>query len=174
MSFQFEYEISSDEFVAASTLYYKLSRRRVPLHQKPLLWIFIGVFFAVVGWQEEKTFNSGVTVLLVLFGVWWIYAGFTNLFPTRYFRKVYSKAVTWGDRFKASVNTDGFEVEGEVCAWRVRWQGVKVKGEDDLVFVFYCANTMFIFGKRYLNSSQQEEMRRLSGIQAIGSKVSGL
>src|SRR5579862_3440458 len=150
MSMQFEYEISVDEYVAAVALYHKLSGRRVRLHENPIVWIAVGVFFILVAWQE-KTFNWG-PVLLTLLGIWWIFAGFMGLFPTKHFRRTYQEA--------------------DFCAWRVRWRGVKVKGEDDLVFMFYSANTVFSFGKRFLDESQQEELRRLSGMKPIGTDVS--
>jgi hypothetical protein len=170
MSMQFEYEISVDEYVAAVALYHKLSGRRVRLHENPIVWIAVGVFFILVAWQE-KTFNWG-PVLLTLLGIWWIFAGFMGLFPTKHFRRTYQEAEFWGDRFKADLDEDGFGVEADLCAWRVRWRGVKVKGEDDLVFMFYSANTVFSFGKRFLDESQQEELRRLSGMKPIGTDVS--
>jgi hypothetical protein len=167
---QFEYEISVEEYVAAVTLYHKLSARRVRLYENPLVWILVGVFLVAVAWQE-KTFNWG-PALLILFGIWWIFAGLVSLFPARYFRKTFQKQESWGNRFKADLDEDGFAVEADLCAWRVRWQGVKVKGEDDLVFMFYSANTVFSFGKRFLDTSQQEELRRLSGIKSIATNVS--
>ena len=66
--------------------------------------------------------------------------------------------------FKADVDENGFEVKGDLCEWRVKWLGVKLKGEDERVFIFTSGGTIFTFGKKYLNSEQQQELRKLSGI----------
>lgn len=72
-----------------------------------------------------------------------------------------------GKRFKADVNEDGFEVTGDLCSWHVRWLRVRPKGENERVFIFtlYPEGTIFMFGKRYLNDEQQQELRRLSGLE---------
>jgi hypothetical protein len=59
---------------------------------------------------------------------------------------------------------DYFEVVGEFCTWRIKWPGVSLKGENNDVFVFYAENYVFIFGKKYLNNAEQDELRRLIGI----------
>ncbi|HST12710.1 MAG TPA: YcxB family protein [Terriglobales bacterium] len=151
-----------DEYVASQVLYLKLTRNRLHFYQNPSTWIAVGAFFILIAWGQ-RAFNWA-PILLTLIGGHWIYAGLVNLFPTRYFRGQYAKSESWGKRFRAEVNEDGFEVVGEQCAWRIRWQGVKVRGENDVVFMFYSANTVFIFGKRYLNEEQREELRRLSGV----------
>jgi hypothetical protein len=61
------------------------------------------------------------------------------------------------------VGDQGFEVEGDVYTWRVRWQGVEVRGENEHFFILYAANTIFMFGKKYLNDDQLQELRRLGG-----------
>lgn len=114
-----------------------------------------------------------IPILLLLLGIWWIFAGFSNLLPARHFRRAYQKAELEGKRFQADLTIDGFAVEGEMCGWHVRWPGLKVKGEDNLVFMFYSANTVFAFGKRFLDASQQDEVRRLSGIKSTGADISG-
>jgi len=68
-----------------------------------------------------------------------------------------------GKRFKAAVDEDGFEVTGDQCSWRVRWPGVRVKGENEQVFMLHSHGT-FIFEKKYLNTQQQEHLRRVSGL----------
>jgi hypothetical protein len=163
---QFEYENSADEFVASQLLYLKLSRgdRRIRLRENPLIWIAVGAFFFVIAWNERAI--NWAPILLTFIGCWWIYSGLVSLFPARYFRRQYSKMEFWGKRFKAEVNESGFGVEGELCAWRIPWQGVKVKGEHEIVFMFYSANTVFAFGKRFLSAEEQEELRRLSGLSA--------
>lgn len=69
-----------------------------------------------------------------------------------------------GKSFEANVSEDGFEVTGDQCGWRVRWPGVSVKGENEQVFSLYSHGILFIFGKKYLNTEQQEHLRRLSGM----------
>lgn len=105
-------------------------------------------------------------MLLAAIGVWWIYAGIASLFLARHFRRAYQGAEVAGKRFTADVNEDGFEVKGEFCTWRVQWAGVRRKGEDTQVFMFYSQGTVFMFGKKYLSIEQQQELRRLSGIPA--------
>jgi len=62
------------------------------------------------------------------------------------------------------VSDDGFDVAGDTCTWRVRWQGVRLKAENKRVFMFCSYGTIFIFGKQYLANEQQEELRRLGGL----------
>jgi hypothetical protein len=69
-----------------------------------------------------------------------------------------------GKKFEASMGEDYFEVAGEFCTWRIKWPGVSLKGENKDVFVFYAENYVFIFGKKYLNNAEQDELRRLIGI----------
>jgi hypothetical protein len=71
---------------------------------------------------------------------------------------------TGGKTFKADLSEEGFEVSGDECNWRVRWRGVRVKGENESVLVLYGANTVFIFGKKYLSHEQQQEFRKLAGL----------
>lgn len=67
-----------------------------------------------------------------------------------------------GRKYAADVNADGFEVNGQEWGWRVKWPGVRDKGEDERVFMFYAANTLFIIGKKYLSEDQQKELRQLA------------
>jgi hypothetical protein len=161
----FEYEISMDEYVASQVLYLKLTRNRLRFYQNPLTWIMVGTFFILIAWAQKAL--NWAPILLTLIGGYWIYAGLVNLFPARYFRGKYAKSEFWGKRFSSDVKEDGFEVVAEQCAWRIPWRGVKVKGENEAVFVFYSANTVFSFGKKYLNEPQQEELRRLSGLDSL-------
>lgn len=85
-------------------------------------------------------------------------------FRARYFRRAFPKSDLAGNGFKADLGEDDFEVTGDQCSWRVRWPGVRVKGENEQVFMLYSHGTIFIFGKQYLNSEQQEHLRGLSGL----------
>ena len=157
----FEYEITSDEYVAAQLLYHKLSggRKRV---QSAVCWFLTGLSLIFVAWSKRVL--DWAPIVLAAIGAWWICAGVASLFPSRYFRRGYRTADLAGKRFNADVNEDGFEVTGDVCSWRVRWSGVRVKSESERFFLLYSAGTIFIFGKKYLNSEQQAELRRLSGL----------
>ena len=157
----FDYEISSEEYVASSLLYLKLKRDQNRL-QWALFSIFGGVLFIFValsrvklGWAED---------LLAILGLWWLYSGFLNLFPARYYRKAYQTADLAGKKFSADLNSEGFEVVGELCSWRVQWPGVRLKGENDKVIILCSAGTVFMFGKKYLTDQQQQELRRLAGL----------
>jgi hypothetical protein len=153
----FEYEITADEYVAAQLLYYKRrgGRKRV---ERAAGWILAGLFFIVVAWNERVL--NWAPILLAAIGAWWIYAGVANLFPARYFRRAYREVEVAGKRFKADVNEDGFEVTGDLCSWRIRWPGVRLKCENKRVFMLYSAGTIFMFGKKYLNDEQQQELRQ--------------
>jgi hypothetical protein len=158
---QFEYEITADEFVASQLLYYKLSggRKRV---ERALYWILAGFFFVVIAWNEGS--HNWAPILLALTGACWIYSGVGNLFPARYFLRAYPGSGVAGKKFKADVSEDGFEVIEDSCSWRVRWSAVRLKGENERVFMLYSQGTIFMFGKKYLNSEQQQHLRRLSGL----------
>ena len=159
----FEYEITADEYVASQLLYYKLSGGRKH-SERAVQWILAGIIFVAVAWDERSL--KWAPILVALIGIWWIYSAVASLFPARYFRRVYSKSDLAGKRFKADVNEDGFEVTGDVCSWRVRWPGVGVKGENERVFMLYSHGTMFMFGKKFLSSEQQDELRRLSDMMS--------
>jgi len=156
-----EYEIGAEEYIASSLLYLKLKRDYSRL-QWALFSIFGGMLFVLValtkpnlGWVED---------LLMILGLWWLYAGFLNFFPSRHYRKAYQKAELAGKKFSAEVNSEGFEVMGELCSWKVQWPGVRLKGENEKVIILSSAGTVFMFGKKYLTTEQQEELRRLAGL----------
>jgi hypothetical protein len=156
---RFEYAITVDEYIASQLLYQKLcdGRKRI---RRGVWWIVVGLLFIVIVFNER--FLGWGPFLLGLVGAWWVYAGVVNLFPARHFRHEYPKAGVAGKTFKAEVNEQAFEVTGDECSWRVRWPGVQLKGENESVFVLYGANTVFIFGKKYMNHEQQQEFRKLA------------
>ena len=157
----FEYEIGQEEYVASSLLYLKLTRSRSYL-QWALFSIFGGLLFVMVAWSKAPF--GWVELLLMLVGLWWLYAGFLNLFPARHYRQAYRKADLAGKKFTADVNAQGFEVIGELCSWKVQWPGVRFKGENDKVIILCSAGTVFMFGKKYLSGPQQQELRNLAGL----------
>jgi hypothetical protein len=160
----FEYEITADDFVAGQILYNRLNRgsRRLRLRDNPIAWILIGIFVILVAWSEGHL--NWAPLLITALGAWLIYAGLVSLFPARYYRRLYRKTEMWGKKYIAEINDDGLEVTADACSWRAAWAGVKVKGENEKVFIAYSANTIFIFGKQYLNASQQQELRTLISI----------
>jgi len=160
---QFEYEITIDEFAASQLLYFKLSlgRKRA---QRGIQWILVGLIFFAVGWTEGS--EAWAPILVASVGALCIYYGVRYFFPAAYFRRAYHKAGMASKKFKAHLNEDGYEVTGDLCSWRIRWPGVQLKGENERVFMLYAANTIFMFGKKYLNNEQEQEFRRLSGLQA--------
>jgi hypothetical protein len=159
----FEYEITVDEFVASQLLYFELSlgRKRV---ERAVQWFIAGFLFIAVGWFERSA--TWEPILVGSVGALCLYRGIRDLFKSRYFRRAYLTAGMDGKKFKADLNEDGFEVTGDLCRWRIRWPGVQLKGENERVFMLYAANTIFMFGKKYLNNEQEQELRRLSRLQA--------
>ena len=162
----FEYEIPADEYVVAQLLYHKLqgSQSRI---RRAAFWILGGVVLVVISWNlrpPESTPSDASTnlavILLAAIGAWWIYGGSRILFPARYFRRAYRSFEFAGKSFKADVDDDGFQIAGEFCEWRVKWPAVRVKGEDELVFIFFAGGTIYIFGKKFLSGDQQQELRK--------------
>jgi hypothetical protein len=160
----FEYAITVDEYIAACFLYHKLngSRRRM----LGVGWILAGLLFFVMASIERVPCNWTPAILAGV-GAWGIYGGFRMLFPTRYFSLAYPAADLAGKRFKADVTADGLDVTGDLRSWHVRWPGMRLKGENERVFMFYSSGTMFIFGKEYLTNQQQRELRDFSGLTPI-------
>jgi hypothetical protein len=160
---RFEYEITADEYAASQLLYHKLSvgRKRV---ERVVGSFLAGLIFLGTAWTERS--NDLSPLLLAIVGAFWIYSGAVTLFPARYFRRVYRKSEVVGKRFNAEINEEGFEVTGDLYSWGVRWPGVRVKGENELVFMLSSNKTIFMFGKKYLSSDQQQELRKLSGLMS--------
>ncbi|HUA01418.1 MAG TPA: YcxB family protein [Candidatus Aquilonibacter sp.] len=168
-SLQFQYEIPVDEFVAGQSLYNKLKSRNRRFGQAALR-ILAGVALLVIGiysrpgvWMALDASAAPFAALATL-GIASIYGGFRLLFPSRYFRGAYGPSGLAGKSYHADVNETGLRVAGEFCEWTVKWPGVQLKGEDERVLIFYAANTIFIFGKRFLTNEQQQELRRLGGL----------
>jgi hypothetical protein len=161
MTMHFEYEITVDEYVASQLLYQKLCNTRGRI-RSGVWWILVGLLFIVIAWSERVL--GWEPFLLGALGAWSVYAGVVNLFPARYLRRQYTKAELAGKTFKADLNEEGFEVSGDECSWRVRWRGVRLKGENESVLVLYGANTVFSFGKKYLSHEQQQEFCKLAGL----------
>ena len=157
----FEYEIGADEFVASQLLYHKLSggRKRI---ERGVFWILAGLLCIAVAWTEWS--HNWGPILAALSGALCIYSGFVTFFPATYFRRAYPRSLVVDKRFKADVTEDGFEVTGESCSWHIRWPGVQFKGENEQVFMLYSHGTIFMFGKKYLSSEQQQQLRKLSGL----------
>jgi len=158
---RFEYEITADEFAASQLLYYKLSggRKRV---ERAVGWIVSGLALIFIAWNER--FLDSAQIILGAIGAWWIYSGVASFFPASYFRRAYPKADLAGKRFTVDANEDGFEVTGDLYSWRVRWPGVRLKAENEQVFMLCSQGTIFMFGKKFLTDEQQQELRRLSGL----------
>jgi hypothetical protein len=158
---QFTYRITADEFAASQVLYEKLRSGRKRF-ERAAFWVLFGSFFIVVAWNERAP--AWAPILVAATGVSSIYGGLRILFPSRYFRRAYRRFEFAGKPFEADVNENGFEIKSDFCDWSVRWPGVQLKGEDGEVFIFVSGGTIFIFGKKYLNNEQQQELRGLSGL----------
>jgi len=167
-SLTFEYEIPREEYVAASRLYYRLKtdrRGRLWRSLRAIWWVSAGIILILLGCREAA--SDLVSLVLVIIGAWWAYAGMASFFHRAYYGRAYRRSGLAGQRYKVDLNEEGFEVSGEMLAWRVKWPGVKFKGEDELAFVLVSAGTVFIFGKKYLDAGQQQELRRLSGLATL-------
>ncbi len=160
----FEYEIAADDYVAGQLLYHKHTPSRK--HTEGVVAQGLaGLFFLVVAWNERRI--SWSVVLISAFGVWWIYGALASLFVARHFRRAYKKSELAGRKFQADVDADAIEVRDDLFSWRVRWPGVRLKAENDQMFMLYAAGTIFMFGKKYLTEAQQLELRRLCGFKFL-------
>jgi hypothetical protein len=158
---QFNYEISADEYAAGQLLFHKSKpqRRRFLI---AAFWILLSILLIAVALRQKTP--DIAALLLFAVGIWWIYRVLKSFFLSRYFRSAYTGSEVAGETYRAAVDESGFEVEGKTCAWRVAWPGVIFKGEDERVFAFVSNGTLFIFGKRHLNSEQQQGIRRLGSL----------
>ena len=159
---RFEYEITADEYAAGQLLYQELSRGRRRFVDAAC-WILAGLALIAIAWDGRVV--DWAPIVLVGMGTICIYSGAVNLFPMRYFRRKYPDAELTGKRFEADVSEDGFEESGDYRSSRVQWRGVRLKGENDRVFMLYSGGSIFIFGKKYLNEEQQQELRKLAGLK---------
>lgn len=158
----FEYKITVDEYAAAQSLYHRMNGGRKRVHNA-IVWILAGAFLAIVAWNQRPP--DWAQFLLAAIGARVIYAGIMGLLlPPRYFRRHYAASELIDKTFKAEVTWDGFEVAGDMCSWRVQWQGIRLRGEDKRVFMFCSFGTIFMFGKQYMTNEQQENLRSLSGL----------
>jgi hypothetical protein len=168
-SLHFGYQITPDEYVAAQLLYHKLhgyGRRKV----YAAIWIIVGTVFVVMAFNSRPPAwapfddSGGLPLfLLAIIGVWWIYAAFRTIFPAGHFRRAYRSFEFPGKSFMADVDETGFKVAGEFQEWRVKWPGVRLRGEDKKVFIFLAGGTLYIFGKKFLSAEQQQILRILGG-----------
>lgn len=155
----FEYEISEDDYVAGQNLYLKISRGSARWRTIGF-WIAAGLVCIIAAFEE--TTGGWNAFLLGGCGGLLLYSAFVNLFPSRHFRRGYKKQDLVGKRFAADLNDLSLTVKGEFCTWEIRWPAIKAKGENDQAFMLFSSGTIFIFGKRYLSTEQQQELRRLS------------
>jgi hypothetical protein len=149
--------------VSSQALYFKLNAGRKRI-QCAVYWILLGAFFIFIAFNAMLL--SWAQVLLFATGAWWICAGTVNLLPMWHIRRGYQKSDVAGQKYRADVNEEGFEVVGDLCTWRIRWAGMSIKGEDERVFMLYSVGVIFMFGKKYLTDEQQHEFRRLAGLAA--------
>jgi hypothetical protein len=162
LTMQFNYEISADEYVAGQRLYLRLKKGRNHTYSA-VSWLVIGLLFVFIAWEEAHN-QAPLPFILAVPGFWLIYCGTVSLFPARYIRRAYRSSDIAGKKYRAEVNEEGFQVAGDVCNWRIQWAGVSAKGENEIVFILFAANTIFMFGKQYLTSEQQTELRRLAAL----------
>jgi hypothetical protein len=159
---EFEYEISADDYAAASVLFYKLGRKRI----NAAAWAVLGMSLIAIGLSDKERGLS--SILLAAIGVWWAWAGLARLLPGESFRrkcrKYYQELGLEGQKYRATVTKEGFEVLGENRTWRNPWPSVSPKGEDARVFMLHSGGTLFIFAKRHLSEGQQMELRMLAGL----------
>lgn len=176
-SLQFQYEIPLDEYVAAQTLYYR-SLDRTRHIGRAARWLIAGVGLVVIAsnssslsWAPNDSWTSWSVVLLAAIGIWWSYAGIRMLFPARHFRRAYRSFQFAGKSFKADMDENEFRIAGEFIEWRVKWPAVQTKSENERVFIFVAGGTIFIFGKKFLSSDQQQELRKLADCSRSASSV---
>jgi hypothetical protein len=156
----FEYQVSIDEYASASLLYWELTSGRSRI-ERALFWIAAGAALVVIAWTESPLLRS---IVMTAVGALWIYeGGLRNLVPESYLYRNYSGERLHGRTFRAEINEEAFEVTTGSWNWRVPREGIRLRAEDERVFLAYSFGTMFIFGKKYLTPEQQQDIRRLLG-----------
>ncbi|MBZ5643252.1 MAG: hypothetical protein LAO19_10860 [Acidobacteriia bacterium] len=165
----FEYEITTEEYVQCQALYYELTSGRKRI-EGAVAWIVVGLGLIVVAWNEK--FLDTAQFLLAAIGAWLIYCGIARFFPALFYRRAYPKSGLPGKKFKLDANEEGFDVAGDLYSWHVQWPGVRVKAENEKVFMLCSQGTIFMIGKRFLTDEQQHEFRRLSGLPPRGNAAS--
>jgi hypothetical protein len=156
---QFEYEIPVEEYAAAQVLFYRAwSKGQVV--KRAFAYIVLGLFYVMIG--VFKWALDWPPILILLTGVFFIYAGIATLFPARQYRRYYSQCDLAGKKYHAEIDESGFSVNGDGCIWRVLWREALLKGEDNRVFMFCAKGTLFIFGKKYLTDEQQQAVRQFA------------
>ena len=160
---QFEYEITASDYAASQVLYWKLAMgtkrflRALYLLASGLLLVYLS--------QQKEAASDLVRILLLSYGVYCIVCVYITLFPRRYLLRSYRALNLSGKKYLAEINEEGFKVSGYHKAWSVCWDAIQIKGEDQQTFVFYAGDTIFMFGKNYLSTEQQVELRTLSGLK---------
>lgn len=158
---RFEYEVEIDEYVSGSLAYWKLIGGRTR-SERGFFGSLAGVAVIGIAWAGDPVLRS---VVLTAVAALWIYeGGLKNFFPQSYLSRYYALADLNRRKFTAEISEQCFEVTTESWSWRVPWQGIRFKAEDERVFMVYSFGTMFIFGKKYLGPEQQREIRRRLGM----------
>ena len=154
---QFDYEVPIEEYAAGQVLYYK-ARSKGGFVQQALLWTSLGIFFVLlVGFRFGANW---LRILFLVIAACFLFTGIRYLFPIHYFRRHYPTSGLAGKRYQADLDEGGFSVTGDACNWRIPWSEARIKGEDNLVFMFTGKGTVFIFGKKYLTEEQQKAIRK--------------
>jgi hypothetical protein len=142
---QFAYEISAVEFAAAQKLYHKLRPGRARANYA-FICVVTGLLLIFAAWSDRLLDWPSIFMFAAI-GAWWIYSGIVTFFPDRIFRRAYRKSDLAGKKFNANVHEDGLEVVGELCSWRVQWPGIRLKGENERVFMLYSEAQSSCLGK---------------------------
>jgi hypothetical protein len=159
---QFEYEISSDDFVAAQLLYRDLSAG-VGNTGSAFAWFAFGILLLAGSLIEHRL--GARALLLAGSAVCFVFARGSR-FSAGYLRRAYRRKGYAGKRYRADVNEQGFVIASALQSWRVLWAEVEIHGENDKVFIFSSGSILFIFGKHYISAAQQQVLRAFAGLPA--------
>jgi hypothetical protein len=161
---EFEYEVSADDYVDATILYYKLNRRGLGAGNGKL-FILGGLLLTVGLIERARGISPLILVVIAAFTIW---IGIVGVFPglssRRNYRKHYQEWGIKGRKYRADVNEGGLNITGDEATWSRPWADISSKGENKQLFVFYSRGTLFIFAKRYLTDEQQQALRNLIGL----------
>jgi len=122
---EFEYEITADDYADASVLHARLK----PARERHSGWFLAGAILLIVALIER---DRGVSpILLGSIGIWWAGVGLGRTFPhlfRRYYRRYYKRLGLANQKYRATLDEEGFQVVGDYCSWRNRWTEVSAKG----------------------------------------------
>jgi hypothetical protein len=159
VSVEFEYEINADDFASGMTLYQK----KVGGFRYRLAYILIGTALILLPIVVRHNNGSEIDApwFTIAFGIVFLCCGIATLFYSSRVRRTYGNSEIASQRYNAVLTENGVDVSGPNRHWQFGWTVVKIRAENETLFIFSDTSVVFIFAKRYLTSEQMAQVRQL-------------